>query len=148
MNTCHHILNPPNSWIVWHLWSLKVWRHPSDFTIKKSGVILIGQNVYFTWSFPLVAFNILFWFCTCGVFIIMCCGKFLFSCSIFDVLYVSCTLVSTSFSRLWKCSMIFVKNTLCAFELGFFFFLYFYYSWIWSFHSVPDLLDDFYLGAF
>lgn len=36
--------------------------------------------------------------------------------------------------------MIIFENIFCAFDIGFSF-LYFYFSQIWSFHSVPDFLD-------
>lgn len=42
-----------NSGLCWHLRSLRVGRHPSDFSNKKSGVILIGQHVMLLDLFPL-----------------------------------------------------------------------------------------------
>jgi hypothetical protein len=57
-------------------------------------------------TFPLTSFNILSWFSTFVVLIIMCLEGFLFWSSLFGVLEASCMFMGISFFRLGKFSSI------------------------------------------
>lgn len=93
-------------------------------------------------NFSLKLLIIFFLFCIFSVLITVWQGDFLFYSNFFGVLCAYCAFMGMSFFKLGNFShMILWKNTFWAFNLKIFSFLYFYYSKIWFFHSVPDFLD-------
>lgn len=70
--------------IAWHLWSSTTSRTPvqalwlAAFSLRNQLIVLMSVPLYVTWSFCLVAFNLLYFFWTVSVFDILWCGEFLF----------------------------------------------------------------------
>ena len=121
----------------WHLWSLcgciislqdlLAFR----VSVKKSGVILIGQSLYVTW--PFFNLKILIFFCCCCsvhlVFWLLCDRRIFFSHPTYLVLCRLCVHLWPSLSLCWKSFLLwFCWRFFWPFELRIFALLYSYYS--------------------
>ena len=89
--------------------------------------------------FPSKLFTLFYAF---SVFIIMWRGYFLFWAILLGILYASYNFIDMPLFGGKKTFFYdFVDNIFWAFEVGYFFSLYFHYPLVWFIHSVPDFLD-------
>lgn len=130
----------------WRLWSLRVCCTSNHFFCFSESpwevrYYLNRSTLYVTCSFSMVGFNIFSLLRKLSVWLLRGMG-ILFSGTIY---LTFCNLLVPFFiSIFFRFEILFydfVKNILWAFEQGFFSFLYSYYSWVWCYYSLTDILD-------